>query len=385
MSLKSNFWKTKTGTIKGDFMAVPLLDMKRQYDSIKKEIDKAIADVLNHGWFILGPEVKELENKIAQMCAIPFGVGVACGTDALLLSLDAAGIGPGDEVITPDYSFFASAGVISRLGARPVFVDVETDTYNIDPNHIKAAITAKTKAIMPVHLFGQMADMDPIMAIAKKHNLIVVEDAAQAIGSAYKGKQAGSIGDFGCFSFYPTKNLGAAGDGGLILARNKMHYERLLMLRMHGWKKKYFPEIIGYNSRLDTIQAAILLVKLNFLKDWTEKRRAHANIYNRAFAGTSVKTPIVKDYSYHIYNQYTIAVGNRDELMKVLKEKNIGFDIYYPSPFHLLECYRQLGYKKGDFPISEYAADSVVSIPIYPELTAEEQGEVIEVVKAVSA
>jgi len=366
-------------------MAVPLLDMKRQYNSIKKEIDKAIADVLNHGWFILGPEVKELEKRIAQMCGTSFGIGVACGTDALLLSLDAAGVGPGDEVITSDYSFFASAGVISRLGARPVFVDVEKDTYNMDPNQVEAAITAKTKAIMPVHLFGQMADMDPIMAVARKHNLIVVEDAAQAIGSTYKGRQAGSIGDFGCFSFYPTKNLGAAGDAGMILARDNKHNERLLMLRMHGWKKKYLPEIIGYNSRLDTIQAAILLAKLNFLKDWTEKRRAHANIYDKAFIGTSIKTPVVKDYSYHIYNQYTIAVGNRDELMKALQGKNIGFDIYYPSPFHLLECYRHLGHRKGDFPASEYAAGSVVSIPIYPELTTEEQNEVIAVVKSVSA
>ncbi len=366
-------------------MAVPLLDMKRQYDTIKDQVDSAVAKVLNHGWFILGPEVKELEKKIAGMCGVSSGVGVACGTDALLLSLDAAGVGPGDEVIVPDYSFFASAGVVSRLGARPVFVDIEADTYNIDPTKIKDAITPKTKAIMPVHLFGQIADMDPIMAIAKEHNLAVIEDAAQAIGSTYKNKQAGSIGDFGCFSFYPTKNLGAAGDGGMIVTNNADYTEKLLMLRMHGWKKKYFPEIIGYNSRLDSIQAAVLLVKLDYLKSWTEKRQEHANLYNKAFANSSIITPVVKDYSYHIYNQYTIAVGNRDELMSTLIDKKIGHDIYYPAPFHKLECYHDLEHKDGDFPISEKAAESVVSIPIYPELTQAEQEEVIEAVKSVSA
>ncbi|MCP4706897.1 MAG: DegT/DnrJ/EryC1/StrS family aminotransferase [candidate division Zixibacteria bacterium] len=366
-------------------MAVPLLDMKRQYDTIKDQVDSAVAKVLNHGWFILGPEVKELEKKIAGMCGVSSGVGVACGTDALLLSLDAAGVGPGDEVIVPDYSFFASAGVVSRLGARPVFVDIEADTYNIDPTKIKDAITSKTKAIMPVHLFGQIADMDPIMAIAKEHNLAVVEDAAQAIGSTYKNQQAGSIGDFGCFSFYPTKNLGAVGDAGMIVTNNADYTEKLLMLRMHGWKKKYFPEIIGYNSRLDSIQAAVLLVKLDYLKAWTEKRQEHADVYNKAFANTAIVTPAVKDYSYHIYNQYTIAVGNRDELMATLIDKKIGHDIYYPAPFHKLECYRELEYKDGDLPISEKAAESVVSIPIYPELTQAEQDEVIKAVKSVSA
>lgn len=238
---------------------------------------------------------------------------------------------------------------------------------------------------MPVHLFGQVADMDPIVSIGREHNLAVVEDAAQAIGAMYKNKQAGSMGDFGCFSFYPTKNLGAAGDGGMIVTSNVEYTEKLLMLRMHGWKKKYFPEIIGYNSRLDSIQAAILLVKLDYLKEWTEKRQQHAAVYDKAFANSSIVTPVVKDYSYHIYNQYTISVNNRDELMTALIDKKIGHDIYYPAPFHKLECYRNLNYKDGDFPISEKAADSVVSIPIYPELTKDEQDEVIEVVKSVSA
>jgi len=366
-------------------MAVPLLDMKRQYVTIKDKIDKAVAKVLDHGWFILGPEVKELEKRIAKMCGASTGIGVACGTDALLLSLDAAGVGPGDEVIVPDFSFFASAGVVSRLGARPVFVDIEADTYNIDPTKIDDAISLKTKAIMPVHLFGQVADMDPIMSIAREHNFAVVEDAAQAIGATYKNKQAGSMGTFGCFSFYPTKNLGAAGDAGMVVTSHVEYTKRLLMLRMHGWKKKYFPEIIGYNSRLDSIQAAVLLVKLEYLKEWTEKRQEHAAKYDLAFAGTSIVTPVVKDYSYHIYNQYTIAVGNRDELLAALKENNIGNDIYYPSPFHQLECYRDLEYKVGDFPISEKAAETVISIPIYPELTQAEQDEVIKVVKSVSA
>lgn len=366
-------------------MAVPLLDMKRQYDTIKADIDKAVSKVLNHGLYILGPEVKELEKKIAQLCRVEYGIGVACGTDALLLSLDAAGIKPGDEVITSDYSFFASAGVISRLGARPLFVDIEKETYNIDPDKIESAITKKTRAIIPIHLFGQMADMDPIMAIARKHSLVVIEDAAQAIGAAYKNKPAGNLGDFGCLSFYPTKNLGAAGDGGMVVTNCKEFAEKLLMLRMHGWKHKYFPEIIGYNSRLDTLQAAVLLVKLEYLKGWSEKRREHAAIYDKAFSGTAIITPSVREYAYHIYNQYTIAVENRDELMSVLKEKNIGHDIYYPAPFHMLECYRHLNYNKGEFPVSEWAAGSVVSIPIYPDLTPDEQAEVIEVVKSVSA
>jgi dTDP-4-amino-4,6-dideoxygalactose transaminase len=366
-------------------MAVPLLDMKRQYVSLKDKLDAAVLKVLDHGLFILGPEVRQLEEKVAELCTVAYGVGVACGTDALLLSVAAAGIGPGDEVITPDYSFFASAGVISRVGARPVFVDIEEDTYNIDPARIEKAITPKTKAVMPVHLFGQVADMDLILETARKHNLVVIEDAAQAIGAEYRGRPAGSFGDFGCFSFYPTKNLGAAGDAGMIVTGNSDHNENLRMLRMHGWKKKYFPEIIGYNSRLDSIQAAILLVKLEYLKEWTEQRRRHAQRYDKAFAGTAIKTPVAGDYAYHIYNQYTISVGNREELMATLREKQIGHEIYYPAPFHLLECYKEMGFKKGDFPISEKAAENVVSIPVYPEMTDEEQDEVIEVVKSVSS
>ncbi len=364
-------------------MAVPLLDLSRQYKSMKKDMDAAVLHVLDHGKFILGPEVKELEDKIAALCHVKYGCGVASGTDALLLALRACGIKPGDEVITTDFSFFATAGVVSRLGAVPVFVDIEADSYNIDPNLIEKAITPKTKAIMPVHLFGQVADMDPIMAIAKKHNLRVIEDAAQAIGAEYKGKPAGSIGDYGCFSFYPSKNLGAGGDGGIIVTNTQDNYDMIDILRVHGAKPKYYHRIIGYNSRLATIQAAMLLVKLPYLRGWSEKRIENARIYDRAFAGVSgIVTPKVKDYTtFHIYNQYTIAVKNRDEVMRRLKEASIGFDIYYPVPFHIQECFSPLGYKPGDFPVSNKAAGEVLSIPIFPELTESEIKIVIEAVK----
>lgn len=366
-------------------MAVPLLDLKQQYAAIKDKMDQAVLDVFKHGIYILGPEVAELEKRIAEFCGVAYGVGTASGTDALLLSLRAAGIKAGDEVITSDYSFFASTSVISRVGAVPVFVDIETDTYNIDPSLIEKAVTPRTKAIIPVHLFGQTADMDPILEIARSHNLIVIEDAAQAIGARYKDAKAGSLGDFGCFSFFPSKNLGCAGDGGMAVTKKSEYETQLRMLRVHGWKKKYHPEIIGYNSRLATIQAAVLLVKFDYLHDWTQARIAHASKYDEAFAGTAIKTPLVRDYAYHIYNQYTIAVGNRDELLTVLKEKQIGHDVYYPVPFHMLACYKNMKYKKGDFPVSEKAANSVVSIPVFPELSEAEQEEVIEVVKSVSA
>lgn len=365
-------------------MAVPLLDLSRQYRSIKEKLDQAVLRVFEHNQFILGPEVTELENRLAIFCDCKYAIGVASGTDALLLALRAAGVGPGDEVITSDFSFFASAGVISRLGAVPVFVDIEEDTYNIDPRAIEKVITSRTKAMMPVHLFGQTADMDPIMQIARKHNLQVIEDAAQAIGARYKNRQAGSIGHYGCFSFFPTKNLGGAGDGGLVTLSDDDRADFVRILRFHGAKPKYYHRVIGYNSRLDTLQAAVLLVKLDYLPRWTEGRRKNAALYDRAFQGTAIKTPVAKDYAYHIYNQYTIAVENRDELMRVLKEKKIGHEIYYPVPFHLQDCFKDLGYKRDEFPLTSKASASVVSLPIFPELTAEEQEEVIAVVKSIS-
>jgi dTDP-4-amino-4,6-dideoxygalactose transaminase len=363
-------------------MNVPLLDLKRQYDSIKAEIDQAVFSVLSHTRFIMGPDVKAFEEKAAEYCGSKFAVGVASGTDALLLSLRACGVGPRDEVITSTFTYFATAGAISRLGATPVYVDIDPDTYNIDPGRIGDRITPRTKAIIPVHLYGQCADMDPIMEIAKKHNLKVVEDAAQAIGAKYKDKKAGTMGHFGCFSFFPSKNLGAAGDGGMITTDDPETAELLRILRVHGAKPKYYHSLVGYNSRLDTLQAAILSVKLKYLDEWTRRRREHAEVYNKAFEGSDIITPREEDFNYHIYNQYTIAVENRDELREILKEKQIGHEIYYPVALHLQECYRSLGYKEGDLPVAEKKAQEVISLPIYPELMPEEQDYVIQTVKA---
>ncbi len=362
-------------------MNVPLLDLRRQYNSIKEELDQAVFSVLSHTRFIMGPDVKAFEEKAAEYCGSKFAVGVASGTDALLLSLRACGVGPGDEVITSTFTYFATAGAVTRLGATPVFVDIDPDTYNLDPGKIENRITPKAKAIIPVHLYGQCADMDPIMEIAKKHNLKVVEDAAQAIGAKYKGKKAGTMGHFGCFSFFPSKNLGAAGDGGMITSNDPETAELLRILRVHGAKPKYYHALVGYNSRLDTIQAAILSVKLKYLDEWTEKRREHAQVYNAAFRDSDIITPKEEDFNYHIYHQYTIAVKDRDRLREALKEKQIGHEIYYPVPLHLQECYRFLGYKEGDLPVAERKAKEVISLPIYPELTTEEQDFVIEIVK----
>lgn len=365
-------------------MAVPLLDLSRQYAYLKPDLDKAVVDVLTHGKFILGPEVAQLEERVAALCGVNYAAGVASGTDALLLALRACGVGPGDEVITTDYSFFATAGVIHRLGAKPVFVDVEPDSYNMDPGKIEAAITAKSKAIMPVHLYGQLADMDPIMAIAGKHNLKVVEDAAQAIGAEYKGRKAGSIGDFGCFSFFPSKNLGAGGDGGMIVSKTEDDYSMTRWLRVHGAKRKYYHDMVGYNSRLATMQAAILLVKLAHLQVWSEKRREHARIYDEALAGLSgVTTPKVMDHStFHIYNQYTIAFENRAKVQEALSAAGIGNVVYYPVPFHSQPCFAYLGYGEDAFPVSTQASNQVLSVPIYPEMTEAEQQEVIATIKS---
>lgn len=364
-------------------MAVPLLDLSRQYAYLKPELDEAVIKVLTHGKFILGPEVTELEKKVASLCNADYAIGVASGTDALLLALRAAGVEPGDEVITTDFSFFATAGVIHRLGARPVYVDIESDTYNIDPNLIEAAITDKTKAIVPVHLFGQVADMDPIMEIASRHGLKVVEDAAQAIGAEYKDRMAGSIGDFGCFSFFPSKNLGAGGDGGMIVVRSEENYNMCRWLRVHGAKRKYFNDMVGYNSRLATIQAAILQVKLPHLRKWSKLRIEHARKYDEALAGLSgVVTPVVKESStFHIYNQYTVALSNRDQVQAALSEAGIGNCIYYPVPFHKQPCFEYLGYQPDDFPVTNKACSEVLSIPVYPELTSAEQDEVIDTIR----
>jgi dTDP-4-amino-4,6-dideoxygalactose transaminase len=361
-------------------MQVPLLDLKAQYATIGKEIMAAISEVLESQCCIGGPKVAELETKIAEISNCKFAVGVSSGTDAILNSLMSLEIGTGDEVITSPFTFFATAGCINRVGAKPVFVDIDPQTYNINPGLIESAVTKKTKAIMPVHLFGQMADMDPIMDIAKKHGLAVIEDAAQSITSTYKGKKAGSIGTVGCFSFFPSKNLGGIGDGGMIVTNDERLYDRLSIMRNHGSKPKYYHKYIGGNFRLDPIQAAALLVKLPHLDKWSQARRRNAAYYGRKFPGTAVTTPYVSPDCVSIYNQYVIRVPKRDELVKLLKAQNIGCEIYYPVPLHLQECFSYLGYKQGAFPEAEKAAKEVLAIPVYPELTDKMKDYVVETI-----
>ncbi|MFH1007852.1 MAG: DegT/DnrJ/EryC1/StrS family aminotransferase [Candidatus Latescibacterota bacterium] len=358
-------------------MNVPLLDLRAQYADIREEIRTAIDDVLDSQRFILGPKVAELEQQIAAYSHTKSAVGVASGSDALLLALMALDIGPGDEVITSPYTFFATASAISRLGATPVFVDIEPGTYNIEANAIEEKITPRTRAIVPVHLFGQMADMDPIMAVARGHGLKVVEDAAQSIGATYKGRRAGAIGDTGCFSFFPSKNLGGYGDAGMVVTDDEDWAERIRILRVHGSKPKYHHQVVGINSRLDALQAAILLVKLKYLEGWSATRRRHAAIYDAAFSDVTVTTPHVASYNVSIYNQYVIRVSCRDALMAHLKSENIGCEIYYPVPLHLQACFRQLGRREGDYPISELASKQTLALPVYPELTTTQQNHVV--------
>jgi len=350
---------------------VPLLDLKAQYATIKDEILAAVSEVLESQRCIGGPKVAELEEKIAAVSDCKFAVGASSGTDAILNSLMSLDIGAGDEVITTPFTFFSTVSCIVRVGARPVFVDIDPRTYNINPELIGSAVTEKTKAIMPVHLFGQMAEMNPITEIANKYNLVVIEDAAQSITSTYKGRKAGSIGIVGCFSFFPSKNLGGIGDGGMIVTNDEQLYERLFVMRNHGSKPKYYHKYIGGNFRLDPIQAAALLVKLPHLDDWSEARRRNAAYYDKKFAGTVVKPPYIGRDCLSIYNQYVIRVPRRDEVVAHLWENNIGCEIYYPVPIHLQECFSHVGYKKGDLPESEKAAKEVMALPIYPELADE--------------
>jgi len=352
---------------------VPLLDLKREYQSLKSEIDQAVSAVMGATQYINGPQVKQFEEAVAKYCGCRHAIGVASGTDALLLSMRAVGVGPGVEVITTTFSFFATAGTIHNLGARPVFVDIDGETFNLDVGQLEKKITSKTRAIMPVHLFGQCADMDAILEIAAGHNLVVIEDAAQSISAKYKGRMSGSMGQLGCFSFYPTKNLGAPGDGGMIVTQSDELNELLRRLKAHGAKVKYHHEEVGYNSRLDTLHAAVLGAKLPHLDEWSSARRDNAAYYDQRFAGSRVRAPKREDYAYHIYNQYTLKVDNRDALREHLKEKGIGFEIYYPVPLHLQECFKYLGYREGDLPVAERIAKQVISIPIYPQLRAEER------------
>jgi dTDP-4-amino-4,6-dideoxygalactose transaminase len=374
-------------------MNVPLLDLKAHHQPLRKELLAALEQVLDKNNFILGNEVAELEEKIATYCQVRFGVGVSSGTDALLAALMALDIKSGDEVITTPLSFFATVGVIVRLGAKPVFVDIDPVTYNLDPSRLEAAISPRTRAIIPVHLYGQCADMDPILQIATRHGLAVVEDAAQAIGSEYRdGRRACSMGVAGCLSFFPSKNLGGVGDGGMVVTNDQTLAERLRVLRVHGAKPKYYHGVVGGNFRLDTLQAAVLNVKLGYLDRWTALRQQHAELYERLFrdAGLvekdSVQLPstVYKTAGighYHIYNQFVIGVPDRDQLQAHLKSKDIGTEIYYPVPLHRQECFQTLGYREGDFPEAERASRELLALPIYPELTEDQQHYVVQAVR----
>ncbi|MDX1681614.1 MAG: DegT/DnrJ/EryC1/StrS family aminotransferase [Phycisphaeraceae bacterium] len=363
--------------------SVPLLDLCEQYRTVEKEVLERFEEILAGQQMINGPAVGELECAIAGYCDCEFAVGVSSGTDALLAALMALEIGSGDEVITTPFTFFATAGSVWRTGARPVFVDIDPATFNIDPNQIEAAITRNTRAIMPVHLFGQCADMDPILEIAGRHDLAVIEDAAQAIGARYRGKPAGSMGTAGCFSFFPTKNLGGAGDGGMVVTRDTDLDVRLRSLRNHGATQRYYHETVGGNFRLDTLQAAYLSVKLKYLDSWHEARRANAALYDRRLAGIGeVTTPVIADDCESVYNQYVIRTEQRDDLRAHLEEHHVGSAIYYPLCLHEQACFRELGYARGDFPVAERAASEVLALPIYPELKQDQIEYVASTIQA---
>jgi dTDP-4-amino-4,6-dideoxygalactose transaminase len=358
-----------------------MLDLSEQYQSMKKEILQKLDEVMSSSRFILGDNVEKLESDIAKYSNVKHGIGVGNGSDAIHIALQSVGVGEGDEVITTPFTFFATAGSIARIGAKPVFVDIDPVTFNIDPSKIEAAITPRTKAILPVHLYGQMADMDPIVEIAKKYNLCIIEDAAQAIGAKYKGKTVGEMGTAATYSFFPTKNLGAYGDGGMIVTNDDDVAEKCRVIRVHGSKPKYYHHVLGYNSRLDELQAAILNVKFPHLNRWSEERRKRAAYYterlNEKLNGI-IQTPVEKEGNYHVFHQYTLRVPKRNELQQYLKDQGIATMIYYPLPLHIQPVFKDLGYKEGDFPEAEKAAKEVLSLPMYPELKQEEQDYVIE-------
>ncbi len=376
----------KIANTQGAAQSFDFLDLKAQFSTLREEIFSAIARVMESQHFILGAEVKSLEEEIAAMVGAEHAVGCASGTDALILSLMAAGVGPGDEVITTPFSFIATAGAIAHVGAKPVFVDVRLDTYNIDSSLIEAAMTPKTRGIIPVHLFGLPADMDAILAIARAHSLVVIEDAAQAIGARYEGRIAGTMGDFGCFSFFPSKNLGGSGDGGMVVTNNEASADRLRMLRVHGSKKKYHHEILGTNSRLDALQAAILRVKLPHLSKWAAGRQNRADRYRSEFADRnlpSLVTPADPGARFqHVYNQFTIHHPHRDGLREYLKENGVPTEIYYPLCLHLQPAFAYLGHGSGDFPVAEKLSAEALSLPVYPELTDGHQDRVVDSITA---
>ena len=366
-------------------MGIPFVDLKAQYHSIKEEIDAALIGTMESGAFTLGPQVAQLEKDFAVYAGAQFAAGVNNGTSALHLALLAAGIGPGDEVLTVPFTFIASASAIHYTGAKPVFVDIDPVTFTMDPAALEAAITPRTRAIVPVHLYGQMADMDPIMTIAKKHGLFVLEDAAQAHGAEYKGRRAGSIGDAAGFSFYPGKNMGAAGEGGMTVTQHAETNRKVRMLRDWGAERKYHHEMIGYNMRLEGIQGAVLRVKLKYIEKWTEMRRNAAARYDAMFKGTGVVTPVELSNRRHVYHIYAIRTKERARWIEALNTKGIQTGIHYPFPLHTLKAFDFLGYKQGQFPNSEKAAAEVLSLPMYPELNAVQQEEVVSAVAALQA
>jgi dTDP-4-amino-4,6-dideoxygalactose transaminase len=374
---------TDTQTTKTSLEPIPPLDLKAQWRSIKDEIAAAINAVVESQHFILGPQVQALEEEVAKYCGTKFAVGVASGTDALILALHAAGVGPGDEVLIPTFSFIATADTGSLLGAIPVFVDIDPVTFAMDPAQLEAKITARTRAIVPVHLYGHPADMDPINSVAERHSLKVIEDNAQAIGAKYKGRKTGCLGDLGCISFFPSKNLGGYGDGGMIVTNSEAYAKHLRTLRSHGSPKKYYATEQGWNSRLDEIQAAILRVKLRRLDNWGVARRKNASSYSQLLKGVrGVVTPVETAWAEHVYHQYTIRVANRDRVQSALTDQGIGTTVYYPTPMHLQPVFAKLGYHEGDLPHAEKAAKEVLSLPIYAELTSEQIHRVVAAITA---
>jgi dTDP-4-amino-4,6-dideoxygalactose transaminase len=368
-------------------MSVPLLDLQRQYGTIKSEIDEAIARVVSSQRFILGGEVEQLERAMGEYVGSHHAIGCASGTDALLLSLKALPLQPGDEVIVPSFTFFATAGAVWNAGFKPVFADIDPRTFNMTADHIRAALSKRTRAVIAVHLYGQMAPMREIMQLAQERDLFVIEDAAQSLGARQqledREAQSGTLGHLGCYSFFPSKNLGAFGDGGLIVTDDDELAARLFKLRVHGGRQMYHHEMVGFNSRLDALQAAVLSAKLPHLNGWAEARRAHAAVYDAAWAGPGeVTAPATDPCNYHVFNQYTLRVARRDELKARLDQAGIGNAIYYPVPLHLQECFAELGYRAGQLPVTEAAVREVISIPVFPELRADERTRVVETINA---
>jgi len=360
---------------------IPFISLKEQHRAIRGEVRRAVDRVFDSQQFILKGAMVELESKIARFTGVKFAVSVASGSDALYLALWALGVKPGDEVLTTPFTFFASASAISRLGARPVFVDIDEKTFNLDPSKLEAAITKKTKAILPVHLFGLCCNMEKINKIARKYSLTVVEDAAQAFGAKFRGRRAGALADAGCFSFYPTKNFGGAGDGGMVTTSSPEMAEKIRLLRNHGSEKKYHHHLIGINSRLDEIQAAVLLVKLKHIEKWNRQRQEHALYYDRQLRGLPLQIPAAPAGFEHIYHLYSILAEDRDALKAFLEKRGVGVAVHYPLPLHLQPCYRKLGYRKGDLPVSESIAKRILSLPMYPELLASQRAFVINNVR----